>query len=500
MKQLIFATLIFVSAVALTPAAHAQNLGFNVSRHVCGKYTFDVTRVVDGFQIRVADGVRTRMTFYPDVYQNQTPYFRSSSIISGCYGNDLAISKKGIAKYYSNQTINLIDPTGTYLQTKTLASRDNFASPPVTTPLSASSTMDTLLSQPTDPWSITRPGLVSKQRIAPELPSILNDKSYFVFNNKGGITRKTAASNWSTTFAQGSTICNGNVSYVVYAKKFADADSSTSTFPAVQYIVERSTPGSRKLIPVPYADGAWRDPMKSITAYFGSCFGENVGFFTNYTNVSMLSGKTAFVNYLNPKKSINTLNSIFETATGYYQPGLVWSQTDSSGRVTYNGDATIRILNSTGTVTTRKPLFFQDIHSYPVWTNMEFRLDPKDPAAVDVVRLLQPTNDSSNPVTISYFQAMSGTYQAVTRDEYTDWKPPVYQWQDATPLYLSADKGALTVRSYFLTQSMLLHNFPNTQYTLLWNRIGPLEQDGTRKIWYAFKSNGVTQTLLARVR
>lgn len=473
----------------------AQALGYNETAHVCGAYHFNVLRVVDGFQIRVSNGGKTRSLFYVDSFIDGGKKY--SSVISGCIDDALAIIDRTSGKYDEGLTVNLIDPTQNALQIRKLASRNRNTAQPsptvVTTPADASSTLDILLAQPTDPWDITRPGLVKKQRIASEASNWLNDQSYFVFDAHGGMMKKTTNSTWHTSIATDSIQCD-RVSYVMYKKEFADMNTVTSTHPAEQYIIERTTPTSRAFIPIPRPDGDWRARPADPTPYFRECFGQNAAL-TIMNRMTMVTPKATFVDGFSPRTSIEPE---FRNGT-YYQGGSIWLDKDASGSVAVRGDATLRILHADGSITNRKPVFFRDIHQYEYPTSMEFRLDPTEKTAINVILTqVHPGNNTETAV----FQEHGGSYQSIDRDPHMNWSDrDIFRFNlQPTPLYVSAENTKLALKSYFLTSSLLLHNLPNTKYTLLWNRVGPLEQDGTRKIWYSFRDKGMTQTWLATVR
>lgn len=507
-RLLISLVAVVTGLFAFTFSTHAENQVSNQTVLTCGKYRYDVNRYVDGFLINVTDDSRTRTMFYRDPFASRSAYGEEissvmytqpySSVIRECSDDALPIANRSIGKYGYGNKINLIDPTQNALRSKELGTQwsSKFTEIIETTPADAAAQMDLLLSKPKDVWAVTRTNLVRKQPIPAEKSDGLNDKSYYMFDAKGNVVRKTATSAWNTTLATDSVECTNGVTYVLYAKHFAEANTASSTSPAIQYMIERSGDGKRMLIPVPYADGSWRVPGYDPMPYFGRCFGKSAGIYAR-GRVSIVSDKTPFVSYLNPKTSIAadySNSELYFDGSAYYDEGIIWLN-----EIGIQGDASLLTLNANGTVTKRKPVFFRDLRQYPVGSGMKFRKDPKDPKKIVV--LLSIYNNNPDLTVVKYFLESSGTYTEVSRSE-QEWVPREYNWDETgTPLYVSADTDMLTVRSFFLEKPMLLHGFlPGTAYTLLWHRVGPLEQDGTRKIRYAFTSNGRIQTWLAVVR
>lgn len=507
MKNLIFCLVITVFSFVFGSLAQAATLPFNTTVHVCGDFHFDIMRVVDGFQIKVTDGARVRTIFHNDVFGASMINPMVSSINTGCYGKSLAIVDRISSKYGSSATVSLLDPSLDPLQIKELGTR-RYASvafesshDPITIPPQASAQMDELLSREADPWYITRTGLVSKKSAVVEKSDMLNDRSYYVFDGQGGIVRRLANSSWNTVAAKDVMVCGG-VAYVLYAKELAEINTATSSYPAEQYIIERSGQGTRKLIPVPYKDGAWKDLNKYqvnnlyVRPYFGRCFGEAVSLFNQY-RITMVSGTSRFANFLDPRFSIadwdpKTGVKAYSYQNGYFTPGKIWSDANS-----VQGSSVIKTLDANGRVIKIKPPYFKNIKSFDAGTMMEFGLDPEypDKAAVSLTEFCR-----SCAVTLvkSFYRQTNKGYEKIPGGD-SFWIDAESVKANMTPLYLQADNTGISVRSYFLNQPMLLHGIAS-KFSLLGYRIGPLERDGTRKIWYTFKADGRVQRWMAVVR
>ncbi|MBU0540236.1 hypothetical protein KKF59_01015 [Patescibacteria group bacterium] len=456
----------------------------------CGAYSYNIKRVVDGFQIRVTDGARVRTMFYRDVISGNGVTGSESNVMSECEGSSLVFLDRTYGKYSQSYTVKFLDPTQDSLRINALDTVTSVNYGTVEMKSKNIAQIDAIMSKPQDKWEILKTELVQKQRIPAEKSDMLNDQSYYVFDGKGGITRKMSKSLWNTTLAEGVVVCDNGIAYILYAKQFADIFDASSTRPAVQYVIERSGDGNRKLIPIPFVDGSWGSyGWNDLSVGFGACIGENASVFVN-ERVSIVSGKTIFVDHKNPTTSLAP--SYF--GNSYYSVENIWRYPDGS----IKGDATIKTLNPDGTVTEKKPVFFQDLRKFSVGTSMQFRKDPRDESKI-VVRIAQPRDNYDEPQVVKYYLESSGIYSEVSRVE-SEWKWPNYADDYMTPLYVSAEKNMLVVKSFFLKKPMLLHVLPTENFTLLWQRIGPLELDGTRKVWYAFKINGKTQTWLATVR
>jgi hypothetical protein len=350
---------------------------------------------------------------------------------------------------------------------------------------------------------------VRQHLVQPEKSDLLHSKQYAVFAQNGAELRNTS-SNWNTTVALDSRVCANGIAYVLYEKQFAEEDTETSAYPAKQYVIERSGEGRRSIVPIPHVDGDWRDPDRSLEApLFGDCFDRNVGLLVN-GNIVMITPHDSHVDYRASDRTMTTYQyetgessegpyqyrhdyTIRKADYGYWIPGRIYRTADS-----VEGSADISFLSAGGSSFKRKPVFFRDIRQYPVNTTMTFLLDPQDYLKV-IVELSVPSTVKDQSDTVTYFKETNHVYQETTK-EGLSWETP-FPWDNRfTPLYVSAEQNAIVVKSYFFEQSLMLHAFPGRSPVLQWYRVGPLERDGTRKVWYAFTVNGHTQTWFAVVK
>ncbi|MBU1032552.1 MAG: hypothetical protein ABII13_04400 [Patescibacteria group bacterium] len=503
-KPILVALMIAIAGV-FASFSFAESQPDNLKVYTCGKYRIEATRIVDGFHFKITDGDRVRTVFYNDPNARGGSYEDHAVLLTECYGDSVAIRDTYSSRYHRNYIIHLINPNNDPLQIRLLGERTielYRPSQPVesTEPVQATALMDDLLSKETDPWPVIKSELVSKKQIPNQEKDILNDRSFYVFDDNGGIETRTADSNWNTTIAKNRTsamVCD-NVAYVLYEKRFASDNTATSTFPAIQYIIERSGDGPRKLIPVPYVDGYWNEARFTFYPWFNRCFGKNVIFHTN-DRLTLISKDTNFTDYFNPKISIKADSTVkWDFFNGqYYNPGKI-EFTDKG----VEGSSIVSILKQDGSTRDRSPVYFRNIREYPLNTTMEFRIDPVAHDKIIVV-VKQPCDDCDNYSKTSYFLETDGVYEQITREEIQwDWNEVDKTFSlRATPIYISAEKGAIALRGQTLDEPMFLHGFPkDMEYELNWYRIGPLEFNGTRKIWYSFTVDGKTQTWEARVQ
>ena len=499
---------------ALPFGVRAETMSPNMAVQVCGAYRYDVERVIDGLLIKVTDGARVRSLFHRDVSADYGS--QKTSVISGCDGISLALVEYDLIERYShNETVFVIDPSGREPQRKNVGivtkNANTTIDPEVFVPEHETERLKSFLSHPRMEQPVANPSLVYKKHIQVEKVDFLNDRRYAAFAQDGRVVYGTASSNWNTTVALDSRVCANGTTYVLYAKMFANGETEfTSTYPSNQYLIERSGKGHRTLIPIPYVQDAWR----SLDTYpgvpeLGRCFGEHVGLFFD-KKILIVSPQTTSIDYLNPRTSLDTyapepsssdqvssrimnLQDIRVSPAGYWIPGRILR-----GNEGVRGSGAILLLNTQGSVTRLRPAYYRDMRQYPVDTQMNFFLDPQG-GKNTTVQLILPGSDAHGDEVESYHEETNGIYHEVARND-AHWQKRVYTKYPFTPLYVSADKGGLTIKSHFLKQPMLLHGLPNTPYSLQWYRVGPLELDGTRKVWYAFSVNGNTQTWFAVVR
>ena len=513
MKNPISSTIIGLFAVIFAFLPSATKAAQTITTRDCGPYHYDIRRITDGFFVTVTDSGHVRTILYRDVIGPSSVFGSKSNVITGCADASLAFVDALNYKYGKSDVVKAIDPTGTYLRLVTIGWQStswigDLSNRIKISPASSASLITELLSRPTENWIVERTELVGKTPTAIESANMLNDRSFYVFDGKGGYIKKTANSSWNTTQAIDTALCSNGTTYVLYQKMFAETNTPTSTFPNVQYIVERSGNGPRTLIPVPYVDGSWQAEMLGASIfsqnkpiYFGSCMGASASLnvhwrvmtanpieFKYTTRVAMITPTTTVIDYINPSRSIEAgykaANSIISQGALHYYP--------SSG---ITGSSIISELHADGTVTQRKPIYFRDITSYGDGVSFYFRLDPIEPSRITLaVKTWSGPNES-----YKYYMETNGVYQEVDRSE-NSWATSEVFAEQGTHLYLSADKDMITVRSFYLAKPMLLHYLPNTAYTLNWYRIGPLELDGTRKVWYELTVHGKKEMWFARVR
>ncbi|MFH1077773.1 MAG: hypothetical protein V1745_00610 [Patescibacteria group bacterium] len=396
MKRFLITLVIVATSGLLGASSRAETTAYNQDTQTCGAYTFEVTRLVDGFFFRVTDGTRLRTIFHRDPYQPSSVYSNTSAVVASCTTDGaLAIVDSHSAKYSIQKTISLLDPRLDPLQIKQFGSQTtvqrfgDLQDAVTTIPAERATDVANLLAMPTMPWTIDRTGLVGKKRVAPEASNILNDRSFFVHDGGDGIERRLADSNWNSTMAVDSVVTDTGIAYVLYVKHFAASDTPTSTSPSVQYVIERSGDGRRVLIPVPHVADDWKNYSNLWTSggvRLVTTSGDDAALLVG-TRVTMVTGQTSFVDALDPATSTAVVD-------------------------------------------------YASIHDYVQMTG----------------------------------------------------------------LYVAAERDGLVLRSFYLKKPMLLHGLTGTSFVLDWYRIGPLEKDGTRKVWYGFTANGATQTWQAIVR
>ncbi len=484
------------SALFCAAPALAADSAPNATQRVCGAYRYDIQRIVDGFLIKVTDAERVRQMFYQDIFNVQNIFPTRTHFLSQCQGTTLIAEQSASSTHGDMVNLQQLDPTKPKLAFTDIFTRETDPSGTITDTPTSTSELEALLATPTDGWSNPSPTLITKIRI-PTQNDFAADRSYFIFSaDHKSVIKKSTPSYWNNAWAQDSITCNG-VTYTLYDKRFAENDTTTSTYPADQFVIERSTKQGSKLIPVPYTDGYWKK-FKSLFPALGNCYGKNIavqvqsaienvdGSLNDIDQVTLISDKTAFVDYLNPKTSI-----AYDLVTNhlYYKAGLIWHATDG-----IKGDATITTLNTDGSVTRKKPPFFQNLMDYPVGSSMEFRKDPQNDSNVAVILMQSSSTDVLQPRTQSKFVETSGEYiespNLVWNDAYAN-----FHWgMQSSPLYLSSEKTGLVVKSYPTPISLLLHGTGGKDYHLEWYRIGPLEADGSRKIRYAINIDNKIQT------
>ncbi|MFA4954148.1 MAG: hypothetical protein WC641_02460 [Patescibacteria group bacterium] len=480
------------------------------SSHDCGKYHYAIQRAVDGFSIRVTDGARSRSIFYPNVYASGSVYRHPlSEIVSNCSGDYLVIADYSYGKFGNITRLSVIDPTKEKLSFREVAnlsleyvSQDRAYA---TTTTGEYEKYVDFFSAPVDGLSIKGAELVSKSRIASQNDA-LNDRSFYVFSGSGTVKR-LADSNWNTTLARSVANCPDGTNYTLYEKQFAERNTAESKFPASQFLIERVSKGVRKLMPIPYIDGFWKYPGATLNVSFKGCYGGNMvldvrdGFFWSvmenrkpFDSMTMLTTQTQYADYVNPKKSISSsvVNLIQYDGANYYQSGHLERVTQG-----IQGSAVIRTLLADGSIKVTAPNYFKSLLYYPVGSGMFFSKYPLD--RNKVVIELSPAAGSKSEYYIyengAYVDADVAGVRTVIPDRAI---------QDGfsffTPFYISPAKEGLALKSFFVPQGLLLHGTGKTKYQLKWQRVGPLEKDGTRKIWYSMTLNGKPQTWLATIR
>lgn len=473
----------------------------------CGAYHYDIRRITDGFFVTAVDYGRTRTILYRDVIAPSSLPGDTTNVISGCADASLAFVHSVRYRYGSSQTVDVIDPTGPYLRIVTIGTKTtSTVGDPNTrvsvSPVEREQLINELLSRPTEYWTIEHTELVTKSRTAVESPNILTDKSFFVFDGKGGYIKRNADSSWNTVLAVDTAFCANGTTYVLYEKIFHEWNTSTSTSPNIQYVIERSGNGPRTLIPVPYVDRSWQSSINGSSVFssshgfaeFGACMGANASVIvradraTSANRVTLITPQTTFVDYMSPARSIE---AGYIDANGMFSPGRLYYNPNSG----VTGSSVISELHPDGTVTQRKPLYFRDITSYANGALYDFRRDSTDPSRITVVVEVWSGPEQG----IAYYMETDGAYLPVRRQS-TSWRSIWGADNSGTGLYLSAEKDMITVNSFYLSKPMLLHYLPNTAYTLNGYRIGPLELDGTRKIWYELTVHGKKEMWFARVR
>ena len=480
------------------------------SSHDCGKYHYAIQRAVDGFSIRVTDGARSRSIFYPNVYASDSVYQHPlAEIVSRCSGDNLLIADYAYGRYGHSTRLSLIDPTKDELTFREAAGLyANTATSNASSGTSTTGEYDKytdFFSAPVDGLSVKSAKLVSKSRIASQNDA-LNDRSFYVFSGSGTVKR-LADSSWNTTLARSVANCPDGTSYTLYEKQFAERNTADSKFPASQFIVERVFKGVRKLMPIPYIDSFWKYPGATLNVSFKGCYGGNMvldvrdGFFWSvmenrkpFDSMTMLTSQTQYADYLNPKKSImsSVVNLIQYDGANYYQSGHLERVTQG-----IDGSAVIRTLLADGSIKVTTPIYFKSLLYYPVGSGMFFSKYPLD--RNKIVIELSPAAGSKS----EYYIYQNGAYVdadiAGVRTVIPD-RAMEDGFSNFTPFYISPAKEGLAFKSYFVPQGLLLHGTGNTRFQLKWQRVGPLEKDGTRKIWYSMTLNGRPQTWLATVR
>jgi hypothetical protein len=489
-KAIFFAMLLSV----LPASTHAQES--NVYQITCGDFRYTIHRVLDGFQIAVQDGSRIRTIFYTDIFGSTIETRAVAHVVQGCVGDRMAIHSVSYpGRYSQDNAIELIDPSGPSLRiqhvgTNTTVSYRISPAPSYSGPPPNTQLMD-LLNRPTVDWSLDRVTVVQKNQISPEKADFLNDNRYAVFDARAGIVFKRANSNWNTVVARDALVCDG-ISYVLYEKQFADAINSPTEYPAVQYVIEKSGIGGHRLIPIPWKDHSWRYSLAPPQLL--RCNGTRASMFVDseessgeFPRILVFSGDEAFIDMRDTRHAINADGSDYFNEYGFFRTAKI--QYTPTG---VEGTTTVMQLLNDGRVIERRPVFFRDIRVYPIGTSMEFTLDPRNPSQTMVIVHTSSVTEDDLPTT-SFYVEQQGSYVQVDRSR-LEWRHVRESYKDVTSLYVTPQQGKMVVKSWFLKESAVLHDFGRASVHQRWQRIGPLELDGTRKIWYGVTVNGQVQT------
>jgi hypothetical protein len=367
--------------------------------------------------------------------------------------------------------------------------------------------------------------ILGKTRLANRTDA-LNDRSYYVFNATGGVTRRFAPSSWNSTIGEGNLQC-GNVNYTLYRKGLSGPSTATSTFPEFQYIIERIEGTNRSLISVPHVDQSWKLRLGSdgiswvpadgylFSTSLESCAGKNVilkAFVAEYKKtlpgapdlraevaraVATQNG-LSYVNYRDPQKSVSSsFDQSHNSPLGYHLTARI----QRSGDV-ITGDSTITEIVENGRVARTKPPFFRNIQAYPADTWVEFYRHPK--TGQFVVQFAHPdrdyrTSEGTPAWTYEVYVYENGEYQKKPDITYVYQLNPVRP-KKALDIYVNKENDYLTLKSFFLNRISLLHNLAGKKFTLDWYRASTLYRNGSQKIWYAFTVDGKQQTWSATIR
>jgi hypothetical protein len=354
----------------------------------------------------------------------------------------------------------------------------------------------------------------SKARLANQ-SDMLNDRSYYVFGANGSPVRRIAPSSWNSILGERELHCD-DVTYTLYQKQLAAEPTAASTYPSIQYVVERVRGTSRKLIPVPHVDQSWKRPLKPgalLNVGLEACLGGNAvlnvvasdevknalgeTYPKDILHFMVITPNVTYVNYLDKNKTISADTYSDGRSPGrYFIAGAIFRTDEGVG-----GDATLAEVLENGTVVRSKPAYFRDIRQYPVGTRMTFyRHRDTDQFVVQLSAPDRHYSELGARWTHEVYVFENGQYQKVPDVNYVHQiLPPEYP-SDFRPIYVAAQKDMLTLKSYFLERTTLLHYLPGKTFTLDWYRISPVAKDGSQKVWYAFTTDGRQQTWVATIR
>lgn len=375
--------------------------------------------------------------------------------------------------------------------------------------------------------------ILNKARLANQSDA-LNDRSYYVFGTYGNVVKKIAPKSWGTTFGERQLKC-GNAKYTLYRKQLMEANFSTSTYPAVQYMIERTEGTNRRLIPIPHVDQSWKlrrtpdnqswEPGERSLWYVAldGCVGSNAAVNATYygrgtlpsgqpvsetyTRGALVTANTSFIDYFNNSKSIGeTKEEPYKILTTHPQGITIYGTLEKWGGQV-SGDATLTELKANGSIVRTKPPYFRDIRQLPNGTTMRFTRHPV--TSQFVVELAVPDQDYRSidgtyntqvKWTYELYVHENGAYRLIPERSYAYQLAPTDTTRVAKSIFVSKEPTFLAFRSYFLTRVTQLHGLGGKPYTLDWYRIGALEPNGSFKVWYAFTVDGRQQTWLTTVR